>query len=635
MPSPAGRIRQQWKRLAGWPRRMSIVTRLVVLLLVVLLVPLSITASLNMERTAAIMEENEYLRLQQTSRTAAARVAQVVGDTSRILSILQTDPAIVRVCADRREETTAHPRPRRADTLMQERVAAATRGLLARAAAWNQDLDRVALADTEGMWIAFSNSALGEGKHDDAAQSCARRALKGETLTAEALSIGDGRGIYFAAPVLDANKDILGALVVRMDHAVLVRLCGEGAESASHPQMAVLDRDREILAHSSPKRIGKKWTGIQTSSGVPGVGVEEDGMTGARVNSGRAGIRNTGWTLLVTQQTSILEDAVNHLRRRQAAVALLAASAVLVLAIIQSREITKPLRALRLAALRVARGDLEAKAPILLHDEVGELAHAFNLMTERLREHAKLRSHLRLAQDIQRRLLPEIPPVMEGLDIAGFNRPADETGGDYYDFVDLSEWAPNHLAVFVGDVTGHGVPAAILMATARAHIRACVMPPRDLAQVMGDANRRMMLDTPPGRFITLAAVVIDARERRLRWSTAGHDGAMLYDPCKNRVGDLEGEDIPLGVDAGWRFHEHGGGTVPAGSVILLGTDGVWETRNEAGEHFGKERLRALLHESHAKGAEDIRRDITMAVDAFRGLGKQEDDLTLVVVKIGG
>jgi len=178
------------------------------------------------------------------------------------------------------------------------------------------------------------------------------------------------------------------------------------------------------------------------------------------------------------------------------------------------------------------------------------------------------------------------------------------------------------------------VAAAIMMATARAHIRACSMPPRKLDLVLADANRRILSDSLQGRFITVAALVIDARTRRVKWSMAGHDGAMLYEPAKGRVSELEGEDIPLGVDAGWTFHEHGGGTIMAGSVILMGTDGIWETRNAEGELFGKDRLREQLRLSHEKSAEEIRRDVVMAVDAFRGRLAQEDDLTLVVVKFG-
>ncbi len=632
MPAPFDSPKQLWKRLASWPRRMSIVTRLVVLLLVVLLVPLSITSSLSMSRAVNMMEENEYLRLQQESRAIAVRGAQLVSDTSRMLNILQTDPALVRVCIDRRSEYEGAA-PKAGQTL-RDRVVTATRALLARAAAWNPDLDQVALADNRGRWLAFSDKPIpehGQAQEQDAAAACAKRALDGETLTAEVLGSKGEQAIYFAAPVQGEGQELIGALVVRMKPAALQKLCT--SELVPKPQVALLHAKGEIFADTDPARTGGTWRSQIKTTQIKDALVEREERSGKWFNTGRSFIPNANWTVLVAQPSETLEKDIGRLRRQQTAIALWAASAVLLLALFQAREITRPLRALRLAAIRVARGDLSAKAPILLHDEIGELAHTFNHMTDRLREHDKLRGHLRLAQDIQRGLLPAKAPAFAGLDMVGFNRPADETGGDYFDFVDLSEWAPHHLAIFIGDVTGHGVPAALLMATARAHIRAAAYPPRPLDQVMADANRRILQDTPPGRFITVAALLIDTQHRRLHWSTAGHDGPMLFDPAKNRVSDLEGEDIPLGVDPGWRFHQHGGGTVPPGSVIVLGTDGVWETRNANGEEFGKERLRELILQHHAESAEEIRRHITLAVDEFRGVAQQEDDVTLVVVKM--
>ncbi len=629
MSSPFAIPQQLWKRLASWPRRMSIVTRLVVLLLVVLLVPLSITASLSMARTTHMMEENEYLRLQQESRAIAVRGAQLVADTSRMLSLLQSDPALVRVCIDRRAEYEGTVPT--ADQTLRNQVTTATRALLARAAAWNPDLDQVALADNRGHWLAFSDKPTTDNPQDQAATACAKRALEGETITAEFLGEKDGQALYFAAPVQDDQQEILGALVVRMKPAALRKLCT--SELLPKPQVALLRAKGRILAHSDPARTGEFWRSQIKTTQVKNAMIEQEGESGRWFNTGRSFIPNAGWTVLVAQPRALLEQDIGRLQRQQTAIALWAASAVLLLALFQAREITRPLRALRLAAIRVARGDLSTKAPIFLHDEIGELAHTFNHMTDRLREHDKLRGHLRLAQDIQRGLLPERAPAFAGLDMVGFNRPADETGGDYFDFVDLSEWAPHHVAVFIGDVTGHGVPAALLMATARAHIRAAAYPPRPLDQVMADANRRILQDTPQGRFITVAALLIDTQHRRLHWSTAGHDGPMLFDPAQNHVSDLEGEDIPLGVVPGWQFHQHGGGTVHAGSVIVLGTDGLWETRNADNEEFGKERLRELILQHHAKDAEAIRREITLAVDAFRGQAEQEDDVTLVVVKM--
>ena len=129
------------------------------------------------------------------------------------------------------------------------------------------------------------------------------------------------------------------------------------------------------------------------------------------------------------------------------------------------------------AATRIAGGDLTTRATVRTHDEIHDLAEAFNAMVPKLQEHTQMEHSLRLAKEIQQNLLPDGPPPIAGIDVAGSNTPADQTGGDYFDFLDLSAWKGSTLAVAVGDVTGHGIPAALLMATARSLLRARATPP--------------------------------------------------------------------------------------------------------------------------------------------------------------
>jgi len=306
---------------------------------------------------------------------------------------------------------------------------------------------------------------------------------------------------------------------------------------------------------------------------------------------------------------------------------------VAMIAFVYSRRVTRPIRELADAAGRIARGELDTRVAIRTHDELGELGRAFNEMVPQLRDRLKIRHSLSLAMEVQQRLLPAHPPRIPGLDVAGKSIYCDETGGDYYDFLDLSKLGPNRLGIAVGDVAGHGIAAALLMATARALLRSRASQPGSLAQLMRDINAHLAEDTPTNRFMTLAYLLIDSHARQARWVCAGHDPAIAYEPAGDTFREWEGGDIPLGIQAAWPYREHGPVALQPGQIIVIGTDGIWETRNPAGEMFGKDGLRSVIRRSAERSAEEISLAITEALAAFRQTAPQEDDVTLVVVKV--
>jgi sigma-B regulation protein RsbU (phosphoserine phosphatase) len=150
---------------------------------------------------------------------------------------------------------------------------------------------------------------------------------------------------------------------------------------------------------------------------------------------------------------------------------------------------------------------------------------------------------------------------------------------------------------------------------------------------MAAINERLSDDVHAGRFMTLFYLVVDPAARTLRWSSAGHDPALLYRPADDSMHELAGEDIPLGVDAGWRYRECTPFPGAGGDVVLMGTDGVWDTRNAADEAFGKERLKGLLRTHATLPAAEICGAITEVLQEFRGGAAQTDDLTLVVLRL--
>lgn len=306
---------------------------------------------------------------------------------------------------------------------------------------------------------------------------------------------------------------------------------------------------------------------------------------------------------------------------------------VVAVALVGSRTVTQPVRRLAAAAERIAAGDFNARVDIQTHDELGALGRTFDAMIPHLRDRMQIRQSLALAMEVQQHLLPREAPRIEGLDVAGHSIYCDETGGDYYDFLDLSELGPRELGIAVGDVTGHGIAAALMMTGARALLRSRAGQSGTLCRLMQEINRHLTADTPVGRFMTLYYLVLDAEGKRVRWASAGHDPAIVYDPTTDTFDEWDGGDIPLGIELEWEYREFARDGLRRDMTIVIGTDGIWESRNADGDLFGKPALREIIRRHAGKSAEEISRAITRAIAEFRGDRPQEDDVTLVVVKV--
>jgi sigma-B regulation protein RsbU (phosphoserine phosphatase) len=286
------------------------------------------------------------------------------------------------------------------------------------------------------------------------------------------------------------------------------------------------------------------------------------------------------------------------------------------------------------AAGRIARGDFDQSLPLKTQDEVGYLIRSFNTMTEQLKERIRLKAALDLAMEVQQNLLPQQSKAMPGLDIAGRSLYCDETGGDYYDFLEVCCRDSNHFGLAVGDVSGHGISAALLMASARAFLRCRVTQPGDLADIITDVNRLLTADTrESGHFMTLFYAEIDPSSKTLHWVRAGHDPALLCDPTADTIEELRGEGMALGINENYTYLQSAKTGLRGGQVLLVGTDGVWETQNESGLMFSKTRLAALVREHASFSSETLVQTIIASLKDFRGSARQEDDVTLVVVKI--
>jgi phosphoserine phosphatase RsbU/P len=273
--------------------------------------------------------------------------------------------------------------------------------------------------------------------------------------------------------------------------------------------------------------------------------------------------------------------------------------------------------------------------PVLIHGNtlrdsqnniIGHVAFVANMSEQK--------KALSLAGEVQKNLLPQKNPNIPGLDVAGKSIPCEEIGGDYFDFFYEPEYMQEPLSVVVGDISGHGVDAALLMTTARAFLRMRASQPGTASNIVAEMNRHLTSDIfETGRFMTLFFISFDPENSRISWVRAGHEPALLYNPETDLFEELQGPGVVLGLDEGMEFVENHYTGLSPGQIIAIGTDGIWETRNSSLEMFGKDRFKEILRRNSHKNAETILESVFEQVQEFSSGIKTEDDLTLVIVKI--
>ncbi len=285
-----------------------------------------------------------------------------------------------------------------------------------------------------------------------------------------------------------------------------------------------------------------------------------------------------------------------------------------------------------LRAIRVA--EKEPIRVVVSHEDITALKLAEEALRKREKERDRLRHSLELAKEVQQILLPKRYPRISGLEVAGKSIYCDETGGDYHDFIELKDNAAEKLGVAVGDVAGHGISSALLMATVRSSLRQRLTLPGSISRVITDVNRQLAGDfADSGQFVTLFYLTVDPTRQVLEWVRAGHEPGIFYDPAANTFSELGGAGMALGVDKYCRYEKSRIEGFSRGAIVVLGTDGVWEARNDSGQMFGRTAIYDLIREHSGAGADDIMEAIFSQIKKFRNASYPEDDETLVVVKL--
>jgi len=304
-----------------------------------------------------------------------------------------------------------------------------------------------------------------------------------------------------------------------------------------------------------------------------------------------------------------------------------------------SRMITDPILALMRGAKAIGRVEMEHTVEVKTGDELEVLADSFNTMARNLKLHMedlrcttaekeRLQKELEIARGIQLRLLPQHPPYIEGMDLAANNIPAQEIGGDFYDYIPISRGS---WGLVIADVSGKGMPAAIFMGLSRTIVRASATDNPSPAAAIKQANELICRDSTSGMFVTLFYAILNAKERKLRYVNAGHNPPLLI-RNGGEVESLRTRGIALGVTHYIDLQEAERILRP-GDTIVFYTDGVTEAINVEEEAFGERRLIEIVRENSNLPARGIIGKVEEAVVAFAGKEPQFDDITLLVLKV--
>jgi serine phosphatase RsbU (regulator of sigma subunit) len=332
-------------------------------------------------------------------------------------------------------------------------------------------------------------------------------------------------------------------------------------------------------------------------------------------------------------------DSLTELRRasgRNAAIGLGFISLALIGIVPLSGRLTRNLSVLSEGVNRIAQGDYRARVEVRSGDEVGRLATAFNQMAEDVERHERaavgqerIRRELELGRQIQHDMLPRTPLRLGLTEVKGVSVPAREVGGDFFNYFEVDG---GRIALLVGDVSGKGVGAALLMANIQASLRTRLAIGQDLAAIANALDIDIDANTPGSVYATIFMAILDVASHRIRYVNAGHNPQYLL----RRNGGLEempSTGLPIGMLSG-RGYREGTADVAEGDLLFFYTDGCVEAESETGEMFSAERLEAVLRSAAVPGAGDALALVETAVNQFRGSREPFDDATMMVVKVG-
>ncbi len=422
----------------------------------------------------------------------------------------------------------------------------------------------------------------------------------------------------------------------------------------------VADKDGTVLAHSDKAANGKPVAGAldkELASAAEPVARRIE--TGDRLYVFSRPIDHDGQrvgAVVIAFTLRILDEQIARIQaeKEAAKAASITRSLIVgmifvllgtVLAIFQGLRISRPIKELAYRADQIARGDLESRVQTTSTDEIGILGENFNYMADRLvvllretAEKATMEKELEVARAIQETLVP--PPDLvdrKTVKVAGYFLPASQCGGDWWTVHDLAD---DKLLVVIGDVTGHGVPAAMITAAAKAAcdtIRSITNGKLTVTYLLEQLNRAIFESAKRKFVMTCFASIIDVRTRTITYANAGHNFPYLF---RNGNGAADGNEFQVLMSRGNRLGDLPESTytektepLKPGDTLVWYTDGIVECENDRGEEYGEKRFRAAIRRAAAMEPAEMRESVVVAAGQFFGDRPRKDDITMVFGRI--
>ena len=312
--------------------------------------------------------------------------------------------------------------------------------------------------------------------------------------------------------------------------------------------------------------------------------------------------------------------------------------AALIIGVVLAKAITKTISELYRATQFVREGNFSHRVAVERKDQLGVLGESFNLMTSSIsrlideqKQLQRLENEISIAREVQDQLFPRGFPKVEGLEIEAICKAARSVSGDYYDFIQLD---PTHVAIALGDISGKGISAALLMASLQAALRSQLLTPGSeqlsTAELVGRLNKHLVRNTGEDRFATFLVAVYDMETRKLRYTNAGHLPGFCLSDTRSMHLDVGG--MVLGIVEDYPYLE-GVVDVPRDAVFIAYSDGLVEPENAYGEEFGVSRLEAAAQRVRQADPKRIATALMTAAEEWSGSPEQADDMTVIVAKL--
>ena len=348
---------------------------------------------------------------------------------------------------------------------------------------------------------------------------------------------------------------------------------------------------------------------------------------------------DNAYAALYTVSYGLLDARIQAARLQIGLVALLGLFATLFMTYLLTSSITNPIGELKSGALKIAGGDFKTRVRVRTRDELGVLANTFNVMakdlaksTQALLYKERVQKELELAAQIQAQLLPKDKLSLKHFDLAGGLIPATEVGGDAFDYITMED---GRILSYLGDVTGHGVPAGIISSVANALLYA-MRNERDLPTIVERLNHVLQEKTLNKLFMTMGLALCNDALSKVSYLNAGHPPALFYSAKHQNVEEIKTKGIALGlVESVKKRIEVKNITFKANDVLVLYSDGIPEALNPKGKPYGLERLKKIVQGAGKDfyTAESIKNTIISDVFDYVGHDKvHEDDMTVLVIK---